>query len=379
MSAHADAALAHALTPIDLPACVGTQGLFIDGGSNLGEGVAAFYGGATHRCALRSPSRLYGDAWQTASANERAEWVGSLSRPRDWCVRSFEANPKLMPNLRLLEQNQRGEGLNVRYIDGLLGTTTMKHGYPRTVVQYRHGDPIASSATYFAWKDIHAAGIPPNLAEEEVRGPAYDVRQVVWNMLRLQPETPIALKLDLEGLEFHVLNALLAPFDPASPTSGEAHEPTKGLPLLCNVSFLYVEYHNLHANLSKYGLPWNESSREPHMLAYFEVGARVKAVMDTPGCKLRIHWRNFWNVCGDMARYGWMSSEQVTGRRSGGRLDSVVLQPAQAKNASTVAPAKNGSTMGSMARPGAGLAVPEHREKKELVQSAGGKGAKRSE
>ena len=51
----------------------------------------------------------------------------------------------------------------------------MKHGYPRTVVTYRQGDPIASSATYFAWKEIHAAGVPPNLAEEEVRGPALEL------------------------------------------------------------------------------------------------------------------------------------------------------------------------------------------------------------
>ena len=63
------------------------------------------------------------------------------------------------------------------------------------------------------------------------------------------------------------------------------------------------------------GLPWNASSREPHMLAYFLAGGRVKQVMDTPGCKLQIHWRNFWNACGEPARYAWMQSEQVTGKK----------------------------------------------------------------
>ena len=53
------------------------------------------------------------------------------------------------------------------------------------------------------------------------------------------------------------------------------------------------------------------------MLAYFIVGARAKEIMDTPGCRLQIHWRNFWNACGEPARYAWMQSEQVAGKKKG--------------------------------------------------------------
>lgn len=333
----------HTLAPLDLRSCGGAH-LFIDGGSNLGESVDAFYGGAMHRCALHSPNRLYGKSWQTATGAERAERVSVLASPKNWCVRSFEANPKLLPLLNAREQTQRAEKLNVRYIDGLLGTTTSRN-FPRKVVTYSH-EPSGSSATVFDWAEIHFAGMPPNLADETVVGPAFDVREVISESLRQYPRAQIALKLDVEGGEFSILDALLEPPD------GPSSQVGPRLPLLCNVSFLFVEYHNLHANLSRCactecnraqsttaprpslslrdaarltffltscastdGLPYNASSREPHMLAYFLAGARVKEVMDTPGCKLQIHWRNFWNACGEPARYAWMGSEQVTGNR----------------------------------------------------------------
>lgn len=289
-----------ALAPVELHGC---SHLFIDGGANLGEGVDAFYSSAFHRCALHSPTRLYGDAWLTLSAKEREKKMEALATPKAWCVRSFEANPKLLPALRAREAKQRADGLNVRYIDGLLGTVS-KRSHPRQVVTYSNSSQ-GSGATYFSWAEIHAA--PPKLAEETASGPAYDVRDVITHTLRMQPSAHIALRLDIEGGEFAVLDALLTP--PA---------------LLCNVSYLFVEYHNLHANLSRYSdsrgpLPWNASFKEPHMLAYFDAGSRVKAILDTPGCRLQIHWRNFWNACGEPARYAWMKSEQATGLATGGR------------------------------------------------------------
>ena len=71
-------------------------------------------------------------------------------------------------------------------------------------------------------------------------------------------------------------------------------------------------YRNLHANMSSYGLPANLSSRDPHMTAYTELGQRVRRLMDTPGCKLRIHWRNFWSACGDPARYMCTSAPSLS-------------------------------------------------------------------
>ena len=63
-------------------------------------------------------------------------------------------------------------------------------------------------------------------------------------------------------------------------------------------------------NMSAYGFPSNRS-KDLHMTFYFELGARVRALMDRPGCRLGIHWRNFWNACGDPARYVWMKSPQA--------------------------------------------------------------------
>ena len=289
------------LAPVELAACAGAH-LFIDAGSNLGEGVDALFSGALYRCALHSPNRLYGAWWQTASAQARASAMSTLATPKKWCTRSFEANPRLLPALRERERTERQQGLNVRYVDGLLGTATSARA-PRTIVTYSN-DTAGSAATYFAWREIFFTSSPPNLGERVETGASFDLRQVVAEALRLQPHAKIALRLDVEGAEFPLLDALLTP-PPGAPRAAP--------PLLCNVSFLFVEYHNLHARMAKYGLPANDSAKDGHMLAYQWLGGRIQAVMDTPGCRLRIHWRNFWSACGEPARYSWMGSKQATG------------------------------------------------------------------
>ena len=139
-------------------------------------------------------------------------------------------------------------------------------------------------ATTFKFKAIHVT--PPVLGEETLFAPTYDVRQLVAAALRRDAAAVIALRLDVEGGEFHLLDSLTS--------SGD----------ICRISYLFVEFHNLHVNLSHYGLPED---------AYYRFGARVHEQMDTPGCRLQIYWRNFWSACGDPARYMWMKSEQATG------------------------------------------------------------------
>ena len=53
--------------------------ILIDGGANLGEGVDAWMHGAMHKCALNSPNRLYGAAWQRATRSERAAMMRPLA------------------------------------------------------------------------------------------------------------------------------------------------------------------------------------------------------------------------------------------------------------------------------------------------------------
>lgn len=253
--------------------------LLIDGGANLGEGAVAWLGGAMHRCALHSPNRLYGEAWQRAGRRERGEMMAPLAKPKEWCVRSFEANPLLLAGLRTKEAELRAQGADVRFVGGLLGTESGTD-VPRRVTHFSE-HAAGSMATVFSYREIHVA--PPALRAETVRGAAYDVRDVVREALRLQPTREVALRLDIEGGEFGALEAL-----------------TTGDELLCNVSFLFVEYHNLHANMSAYGFPANRS-HDPHMTAYLLLGERIRRLMDRPGCRLRIHWRNFWSACGDDA------------------------------------------------------------------------------
>lgn len=284
----------------DLAGCA-ARPLLIDAGANLGEGVDAWFKGALHSCALHSPNRLYGARWQTAGKQERASMMQPLARPRDWCVRSFEANSVLLPALRQKEAAERAAGLEVRYVDGLFGTFT-SDSLPRRITTFS-SHPAGSMSTRFGFREIHAA--PPPLHDQTVRGASFDVRQLVAEALRLHPSREVALRLDIEGEEFFVLEAL-----------------TTGDELLCNVSFLFVEYHNLHANLSSHGLPANLSARDPHMTHYLQLGARIRSLMDRPGCRLRIHWRNFWSACGDPARYVWMKSSQATGNMNASRTES---------------------------------------------------------
>ena len=98
--------------------------IFIDGGSNVGESVDAFYRGTFHRCSLNQPNRLYPRSWHNASASEKGRRMLPLRAPAEFCVRSFEANPKLMPRLAAREAELRASGRAVR-----------TNGYPRLGIE----------------------------------------------------------------------------------------------------------------------------------------------------------------------------------------------------------------------------------------------------
>lgn len=191
--------MSSSLDALRLSECTIHRHLFIDGGSNTGEGVDAWFNGAMHRCALHSPTRLYGSWWGGASAKAKSSAMAVLASPKSWCVRSFEANPALLPRLREREATSRSAAAyNVHYVDGLLGTVTSDH-YPRTVVTYSN-DSAGAGATIFAFNEIFFTGKPPNMGERIVRGPSYDVRDVVREALRLQPQGEIAIKLGARAL-----------------------------------------------------------------------------------------------------------------------------------------------------------------------------------
>jgi len=318
------------LAALELDTCRGR--VFLDGGSNTGESVRAFLAGHYHRCALNGPHRLYNRAWPALGGRERRAAMAPLRAPHSFCVRSFEANPRLVPLLRTgaplpgaattvaaatgagalptsaaaaaaslgAEGGGGGGGRgvgggggggsvapNVRYIDAALSNRSGTE-LPRTVVTYAR-NPWGSGATTLAFGDVHPGSRPPVLSSETVRGASYDVREVVRAVLQRNASSVIALKLDVEGDEFWMLDLL-------------SREPQ----LLCNVSYLFVEFHNLpgmRANLSKYGLDAD---------LYEGLKRQIHPWMEQPSCRLKVYWRSFWSACGDAMRFQWRDSPQAS-------------------------------------------------------------------
>ena len=112
---------------IDDFAALALQGcgrLFLDGGSNTGESVRGFLKGGFFTCGLHSPSRQYSSAWNQLSREQKVEAMRPLKEPSTFCVRSFEAAPELMPQLRKQEDELRAQQMDVRFIEAALGNAT---------------------------------------------------------------------------------------------------------------------------------------------------------------------------------------------------------------------------------------------------------------
>jgi len=242
----------------------GCRRLFIDGGSNQGGGVEEFYKGSYYRCAISAPARLYGKPWHNASRQVKQQWTQPLASS-DWCVRSFEANPKLLPMLQRKEREHRSQGRDVRFIDGVLGTVSGS-AVPRTIVTYSK-DPAGSGASRFDFRRVHG-GSPPLLSSEEYLGRGYDIREIIRRMHELNPTAQVALRLDVEGDELFIHKALLE-------TAGADLGVGDGS-LLCHVDWMFTEHHNLHVNLTEYGLPER---------GYNVIGDRIHDAMNTRGCE----------------------------------------------------------------------------------------------
>jgi hypothetical protein len=284
-----------AAAPVDLEALQlrGCGRLFLDGGSNRGEAVTAFLKGNMRTCALHSPSRQYSTAWPKLSRAERQALMHPLGEPSTFCIRSFEAAPELLPALQEQEAVHRAKQRDVRFIAGALSNASAASA-PRTVVRYAR-NPWGASAVALRFEDVHVGGQPAALSSRTVFGAAYGIGDVLRAALAANGTAVIALRLDIEGGEWAVLEALVA----------EPH-------LLCAISYLFVEFHSTasaeqRARLKAYG----------HREDAFEwLKARVHAVMEAPTCRLKVYWRSFWASCGDKQRFEWRVSEQATDRKA---------------------------------------------------------------
>ena len=79
--------------------------------------------------------------------------------------------------------------------------------------------------------------------------------------------------------------------------------------LLCRLSYLFVEFHNMHVNLPDYGFDAGLQDT---------IKRRIYAAMnEKPGCRLQIFWRSLWASCGDSQRFEWRN--EVKSRVPAGR------------------------------------------------------------
>lgn len=263
--------------------------LFIDGGSNTGESVRAFVGGGFFTCGLHSPSRQYNSQWNNLARWQRAAIMQPLREPSSFCIRSFEAAPGHMPGLRDEETRLRRAGNDVRFVHGALSNVSRADA-PMAIARYaphRWG----TTAVGLEFGDVHVGGKPVPLEPvRTVRVPAYDLQGLLRRAVALNSSSVIALKLDVEGHEWWLLERL-------------ASEPE----LLCRLSYLFVEAHSTASaqqreRLATYGLPAE---------LFESLKQRVHAAMEGKTCKLQIYWRSFWASCGDKQRFEWRTSAQA--------------------------------------------------------------------
>ena len=251
-------------------------------------------------CALHSPTRQYSSRWNSLSRRERATIMQPLKEPSSFCIRSFEAVPELAVGLRAQETKLRAGGADVRFIDGMLSNKSAVDA-PRTIVKYAE-NAWGSSAVGLDFGDVHVGGKPVPLSTRVARGKSYDLHALLSTAVRLNSSAVIALKLDVEGSEWWLLEKLVA--------------DTR---LLCSISYIFAEFHSTASaqqreRLATYGL---ESE-------LFEgLKKRVHAAMESPTCKLQIYWRSFWASCGDKQRFEWRTSGQATAASLSRRIAKV--------------------------------------------------------
>lgn len=268
--------------------------LFIDGGANLGESVDAFAAGNFLQCALTGPARIYAKDWSSLTGQQRRERMAPLGEPRSFCIRSFEAAPALLGVLRERETRLRGQGLDVRFVDGALSNVSASQVAHQVVRYSQH--PQGETAASFAFADLMPGvtadrPLPRQLSSRVVMGPAFGVVELLERVRRRNASAVVALRLDVEGAEYAIMRSLVERTD-----------------LLCFLSYLFVEFHYTAVPEQRAGLPRYGITSD----AFEALKEQVHAAIERPGCRLRLYWRSFWASCGDKQRFEWRDTPQAT-------------------------------------------------------------------
>jgi hypothetical protein len=275
---------------LDMLSLVGCSRYFFDGGSNMGEAVGAFARGQFYQCAMHAPPRNHRAGWGAMGMPEREAAMAPLREPATFCIRSFEAAPPLLPMLRVEEAFLRARGFNVSFINGSLSNRT-RIDESRTLwrfARHRWGE----TAVALGFDEVHVEGRPAPISTRTVRARSYDLSDVIREALGHNPDAIIALRLDVEGDEWWMLERLVS-------------EPE----LLCAVSFIFCEFHSAASATQRNRLAAHGLAPD----AFETLRLRVHMAMEqVPHCRLRLYWRSFWASCGDKQRFEWRLAPQAT-------------------------------------------------------------------
>lgn len=198
-----------------------------------------------------------------------------------------------MPFLKEREAHLRHRGLDVRFVAGALCNISAPSSSHRIVTYSRH--PQGESATTFRFNDMMRApgGLikPKELSSRQVSAVSYSLIDVLERLHRRNASAVVAVRLDIEGGEYNVMQALV-----------------KRPELLCFMSYLFIEFHHSATSeqrigLSRYGFAPDE---------FDQLKTKVHSLMERPRCRLRLYWRSFWASCGDQQRFEWRDSKQAT-------------------------------------------------------------------
>jgi phosphoserine phosphatase len=110
-----------------------------------GDSVRAWLKKQYHGCALHGPPHVYKADWATLPVADRRRRMAVLAQPETFCIRSFEADPKLLPGLKALKAELRSAGHDVQVIGGAL-TNATSPSVSRTITTFA-SNPWSSTAT----------------------------------------------------------------------------------------------------------------------------------------------------------------------------------------------------------------------------------------
>lgn len=188
----------HRFIPASYSSC---RGFFLDLGANRGDSILRWY---DNEWVGREGTDLH----KRMRSALRDQGGKSLPPPRDFCTLSFEGNPRWTEALRAIERNKRQEGRRVRVftktvVSNTTGKTSLfldgssEHGYGSSIFADKSVNVVQTVAGRVRKMGKRTLG-------KAVEVDSVDLSELVAEVIALQPEAALVIKMDIEGAEVRV-------------------------------------------------------------------------------------------------------------------------------------------------------------------------------